>query len=334
VAQHQAQSVAVLGTGTMAPGIAVTFAAAGHATYLWGRNPERLRGALSKCREMAHFLEANGLSPPASEVADRIEALEDLGDAAERAHVVVEAVTENLEIKRRVFAEMDRLCAPTVMLATNTSGLRVSDIATKLTHQHRVVAMHFWNPAHLMPVVEVAGGERTASEIVTRARDLATAIGKVPVVLREVLGFLGTRLQQAVVREAIALLEAGVASAEDIDLAVRTSFGARFPVIGPLESADLSGLDVIEAVHRYLLSDLDRSVEPQSALTTRVARGDLGVKSGRGFHDWTTRDATEVVRRRDEELVRRLTLLETEGLVRLPRRESTNHEKIGRSVSG
>jgi 3-hydroxybutyryl-CoA dehydrogenase len=123
-----------------------------------------------------------------------------------------------------------------------------------------------------------------------------------------VLGFLGTRLQQAVVREAIGLVERGIASPEDVDLAVRTSFGIRFPVTGPLESADISGLDVIEAIHDYLLPDLDRSTEPQTALRERVAAGALGVKSGRGFHDWSARDPQELIRRRDEELVRRLRL--------------------------
>jgi 3-hydroxybutyryl-CoA dehydrogenase len=150
----------------------------------------------------------------------------------------------------------------------------------------------------------------TAAEFVDRAMALARAIGKQPVRLeREVLGFLGTRLQQAVVREAIALLEAGVASAEDIDLAVRTSFGIRFPVAGPLESADLSGLDVIAAIHGYLLADLDASRAPQAPLTERVAAGALGTKTGRGFHDWSARDAGALLRRRDEELVRRLRLL-------------------------
>jgi 3-hydroxybutyryl-CoA dehydrogenase len=177
------------------------------------------------------------------------------------------------------------------------------------------VALHFWNPAHLMPIVEVAGGEHAAAARVAEAADLVRAIGKVPVVLHhEVLGFLGTRMQQAVVREAIALLDAGVASAADIDLAVRTSFGVRFPAIGPLESADISGLDVIAAIHAYLLPDLDRSTAPQPALTDRVGRGDLGVKSGRGFHEWSGDRGAEVIARRDRELVRRAKLVAAEGL--------------------
>jgi 3-hydroxybutyryl-CoA dehydrogenase len=165
-----------------------------------------------------------------------------------------------------------------------------------------------------MPIVEVAGGDHADAARVDEAAELVRAIGKVPVVLRhEVLGFLGTRMQQAVVREAIALLDAGVASAADIDLAVRTSFGIRFPAIGPLESADLSGLDVIAAIHDYLLPDLDRSTAPQPGLRDRVARGELGAKAGRGFHAWPDRHISDVTDRRDRELVRRLAQRRADG---------------------
>jgi 3-hydroxybutyryl-CoA dehydrogenase len=296
----------VLGAGTMAPGIAAAFAVAGHDVVLWARRGEAAAEAVARAGELGRFLVDEGLAagpPPAPPAVAA--GLEQVADA----DVVVEAVAERLEAKRELLAELETLVAPDALLATNTSGLRVTDVAAELQTPGRVVAMHFWNPAHLMPLVEVAGGERTDPASVERAVELARAIGKQPVrVEREILGFLGTRLQQAVVREAIALVEAGVASAEDVDLAVRTSFGIRFPVTGPLESADLTGLDVIEAIHAYLLPDLDRSTEPQQALRERVAAGDLGVKSGRGFHDWTARDPAALVRRRDEELVRRLRL--------------------------
>jgi 3-hydroxybutyryl-CoA dehydrogenase len=303
-------AVAVLGTGTMAPGIVVAFAAAGHPVTLWGRSPERVGEALARVGEIARFLAEVGLPTPAATVAGTSQ-LAALADAA----VVVEAVAETLVAKHEVLAAVEDVVAPAALLATNTSGLRVTDIAAPLRHRDRVVAMHFWNPAHLMPIVEVAGGEHAAADRVAEATELVRAIGKVPVVLHhEVLGFLGTRMQQAVVREAIALLDAGVASAADIDLAVRTSFGIRFPAIGPLESADLSGLDVIAAIHDYLLPDLDRSTAPQPGLTDRVARGEVGAKSGRGFHEWPQSRVAEVVGRRDRELVRRLQLVAAEGL--------------------
>jgi 3-hydroxybutyryl-CoA dehydrogenase len=299
--------VAVLGAGTMAPGIAAAFAVAGHDVLLWSRRVEAAEEAVAEAGRRAAFLVEHGLAHEPA--ADALVLARELEDVA-AAEVVVEAVAEQLDVKRRLLARLEELVAPDALIATNTSGLRVTDVAAEALRPERVVAMHFWNPAHLMPIVEVGGGERTAPEAVDRAVELARAIGKQPVrVEREVLGFLGTRLQQAVVREAIALVQAGVASAEDVDLAVRTSFGIRFPVTGPLESADLTGLDVIAAIHDYLLPDLDRSTEPQEALLEHVAAGELGVKSGRGFHDWSRRDAADLIRRRDEELVRRLRLI-------------------------
>jgi 3-hydroxybutyryl-CoA dehydrogenase len=300
--------VAVLGAGTMGPGIAAAFASAGHTAALWSRTRARVTQGVEQAIEMARVLVNEGLAIVKEPAEERLVALEEL-DGVSFADVVVEAVAEDLDAKRELLARVDELLPEDRLIATNTSGLRVTDVAVSLRGRARVVAMHFWNPAHLMPLVEVAGGEATSSEAIVRALEIARGIGKQPVHLeREILGFLGTRLQQAVVREAIALLEAGVASAEDIDLAVRTSFGIRFPTTGPLESADLTGLDVIEAIHSYLLPELDRSIAPQHALTERVASGALGVKAGRGFHDWTARDAGELVRRRDEELVRRLHL--------------------------
>jgi 3-hydroxybutyryl-CoA dehydrogenase len=302
--------VAVLGAGTMAPAIAAAFAAGGHRVTIWARDAARAAAARERAHELARYLAGQGLLPAGAPSEHESVAVVEQLEALAGADVVVEAIAERLPAKRELLAAVERAVAPEALLATNTSGLRVSDIADGLDHPERVVAMHFWNPAHLMPLVEVCGGRETAPAAVERAMALAASIGKQPVrIEREVLGFLGTRMQQAVVREAIALLESGVASAEDIDLAVRTSFGMRFGVIGPLESADLSGLDVIASIHEYLLEDLDGSRAPQAALTSRVAAGELGTKTARGFHDWTTRDAGELVRRRDAELVRRLRLL-------------------------
>jgi len=301
------QRVAVLGAGTMAPGIAAAFAVAGHEVVLWARRADAAESALARAQAAAAFLVEHELAP-AAPPPDALGASAQLEDVAGAA-VVVEAIAEQLPAKHELLGRLETIVAPDVLIATNTSGLRVTDVAAPLEHPERVVAMHFWNPAHLMPLVEVGGGERTAPASVDAAYELARAIGKQPVrVEHEVLGFLGTRLQQAVVREAIALVERGIASAEDVDLAVRTSFGIRFPVTGPLESADITGLDVIEAIHDYLLPDLDRSTGPQAALRERVAAGAFGVKSGRGFHDWSARDSGELIRRRDEELVRRLRL--------------------------
>jgi 3-hydroxybutyryl-CoA dehydrogenase len=300
----------------MSPGIAAVFASRGHAVTTWSRSLERCEAANGRAKQLSEFLALRDLAPLAATAAARLHATSALADIAD-ADVVIEAIAENLDAKRDLLARVEDVCRSDALIATNTSGLRVTDIARDLGRPERFVAMHFWNPAHLIPLVEVAGGDRGSRESVAYAVELARSIGKLPVVLeREVLGFLGTRMQQAVVREAIALLEAGVASAADIDLAVRASFGIRFPVLGPLETTDLSGLDVIGSIQGYLLADLDASSAPQRALQERVDRGDLGVKSGRGFHDWSERDADELIRQRDEELVRRLRLLEDQGALR------------------
>ena len=307
--------VGVIGAGIMGAGIAELATRGGVTVRLRDVQGDALTRAL---RTVPRLIDERGRRRrvPARERDAQLARLHPSLDLAGlgRADFAMEAVIEDLDVKRRVFAELEVRMRPDAVLATNTSGLRVTDIADGLQGPERAVAMHFWNPAHLMPLVEVGAGEATAPATVEAALEVARAIGKTPVRLTsEVLGFLGTRMQQAVVREAIALLERGVASAEDIDLAVRSSFGIRFPVIGPLESADLSGLDVIESIHRYLLPDLDRASEPQAALTERVAAGALGTKTGRGFHDWTVRDPAEAVRRRDDELVRRLRLAAVEA---------------------
>jgi 3-hydroxybutyryl-CoA dehydrogenase len=313
VSAAKQQRVVVLGTGTMAPGIAVAFAAGGFRVAVCGRRQSRVEAALGACAAMARFLEREGLAEPAGRVLGRIEALPSL-EAIGTADVVIEAVAESLAAKHAVLASAEASCGPDALLATNTSGLRVTDIARPLRRPERLVAMHFWNPAHLMPIVEIAGGERSSADAIAQARQITNALGKTPIVLRrETLGFLGTRMQQAVVREAIGLVQADAASAADIDLAVRMSFGVRFPVTGPLESTDLAGLDVIAAIHGYLLADLDRSVEPQPALASRVAQGQLGVKSGRGFYDWSVRDAAALATRRDQEIARRLRLIAAEA---------------------
>ena len=293
----------------MSRGIAAAFALHGHFVILWPRWPVRAVAAAAAAAAMAMFVVEHGLAAEAGPLAERLRPTSTFDDIAP-ARVVIEAISEELEAKQELLARVEGRCAVEALLVTNTSGLRVTDIARTLERPERFVAMHVWNPAHLMPLVEIAGGERSSAESVARAAELARMIGKQPVVLRrEVLGFLGTRMQQAVVREAIALLQAGVASAEDIDLAVRASFGIRFPVLGPLETTDVGGLDVIRSIHEYLLSDLDASTRPQPALLDRIDSGALGVKTGRGFHDWSRRDANELVRARDEELVRRLHLL-------------------------
>jgi 3-hydroxybutyryl-CoA dehydrogenase len=301
----------VLGAGTMGPGIAAVFAASGFESCIYARRTEACEPARALAEEQRQLLWDHGL---ASHADSAITATDDLEQAVGDAGFVVEAISEDAGAKSTLFRQVEELVLPHVVLGSTTSGLNVEKWSAAARHPARFVVMHFWNPAHLVPLVEVMGGSATDPALLNRVEDLLRRIGKYPVRLnRYAPGFIGARLQQAVVREAIALLQAGVASAEDIDAATRLSFGARFPVLGPLETSDVGGLDVVAAIHRYLLGDLDCSTGPQDLLTDLVAGGDLGVKTGRGFYNWSTRDAADLARRRDDELIMRLKSLHESG---------------------
>ena len=303
--------VAVLGAGTMGPGIAAVFAGAGFGACVYARREDATTGARARANEARQLLLDNDLATHADTSLD---ATDDLGEALRGARLVIEAISEDPKAKRELFEQVEELVGEDVILASTTSGLDIDAISAGARNRARFVVMHFWNPAHLVPLVEVMGGVETASSLLDEVESLLRRIGKYPVRLnRYAPGFIGARLQQAVVREAIALLEAGVASAEEIDAATRHGFGARFPVLGPLETSDLGGLDVVAALHSYLLADLDNSTKPQDLLKERIANGDLGVKSGRGFYDWSVRDVSELAQRRDQELITRLKSLHRSG---------------------
>lgn len=297
---------AVLGAGTMGPGIAAVLSAAGVETTLWARRRDAAEVAVADAQSRVELLESSGLVPcPAADIRP----CADLGPALADSGIVIEAIAEDVEAKRALFASVEPLVGTETILASTTSGLDPDEISRHLRHSERFLVAHFWNPAHLIPLVEVLGSSAAAPSLVDATCRWLESVGKHPVRLHKfVPGFLGVRLQQAVVREAIALLEHGVAAAEDIDAATRLSFGARFPIIGPLETSDLGGLDVVANIHAYLLADLEASPEPQRALMSLVESGKLGVKSGEGFYDWSTRDAEDLIRRRDEELLMRLRM--------------------------
>jgi 3-hydroxybutyryl-CoA dehydrogenase len=175
---------------------------------------------------------------------------------------------------------------------------------------HLLTGTHFWNPPHLMPLVEVIRGEDSPDSVIDRVCGLVESIGKVPVrVERDVPGFIGNRLLHALWREAIHIVEQGIATAEDIDKVARLTFGLRMPAVGPLENMDVVGLDLIETIHHYLLEDLADNHSPGAHLQSKVSDGRLGLKSGRGFYDWKTRSASELIHKRDTQIVRQLDFL-------------------------
>jgi len=213
-------------------------------------------------------------------------------------------VFEDLALKQEVFRQLDALCAPEAVLASNSSTLMPSWLVPSASRGPQVLVAHYFNPPHLLPLVEIVRGPATSDESTFLVRDLLRSIGKQPVILaREVPGFIANRLQTALWREALSLVESGVATADDVDTVVRGSFGRRLAFAGPLEVVDLAGLDVISAVMRQLLPDIASSTAVSPLLADAVVRGDLGVKSGRGIYDQPAAAADELRTRMAQGLI-------------------------------
>jgi 3-hydroxybutyryl-CoA dehydrogenase len=211
---------------------------------------------------------------------------------------VIESAIENEQVKRKIFAQLCPILKPEAILATNTSVISITQIAAKARLKNRVVGTHFWNPPYLIPLVEVVRGKHTGDAAMDRTVALLARVGKHPVrVNKDVPGFVGNRLQHALWREAISIVEQGIADAATVDDCVKFGFGLRLPVLGPMENADLVGTDLTLAIHDYILKHLEHSPQPSPLLKEKVARGELGFKSGKGFQTWTT-DATAETHKR------------------------------------
>jgi 3-hydroxybutyryl-CoA dehydrogenase len=300
--------VAVIGTGQMGPGIAVVTTLAGCQTTLIGRSAESLaRGQARYAAALGFMVENDVVTPAEAEVATaRLATGTDI-NAAATADIVIESIVENLATKQEFFATLDRICPPEIILASNTSGLRISDISARMRCPERAVTTHFWNPGHLMPLVEVIQGERTAEETVQRTYHFLLRCGKRPVIGRkDVPGQICNRLLQAVTRECIYMVQEGIASAEDVETALKAGAGLRFPVYGPLEHADAIGLDLALKVQTTVLPSLCNATQPVPYLQDLVEGGNLGAASGRGFHNWQERNVEELRRTRDLFLVQRM----------------------------
>jgi 3-hydroxybutyryl-CoA dehydrogenase len=287
-----ALKIGVVGAGLMGHGIAYLLAAAGHTVAIHDPSAEwraSLPARLASARELL------GGDPA---LLDRISAQDRMAPAMKDANFVFEAAPEKLALKQEIFAELENLTAPDTILASNSSAIPSTEIGAKLKHRERVLGTHFWNPPHLVPLVEVIQNERTSEQTVQRTIALLRDAGRNPVhVKRDLPGFVGNRLQHALKREAIALVAAGVCDAETIDEVVKSGFGARMAVLGPMEQSDLVGLDLTLDIQNVLLASLDRSTEPTQFLKDKVAAGKLGMRSGEGLRQWTPKSA-EAVRER------------------------------------
>lgn len=291
--------IAVIGAGTMGHGIGQEMAHAGYEVILYRRTEEKLEHArqmiLRNLRQMAEW----GLCP----VADieltmgRIEFTTSMERAARDADLAIEAVVEDLELKKRVFADLDRLCPEHTILASNTSSLMPSLLAEATRRPDRVLVAHFSFPPHLIPLVEIVRGRDTSDEAVQAVYEAVKVAGKSPVLVqREAMGFIINRMQAALQREALYIVEQGIASAQDVDTAVKESFGRRLGVVGPLEMVEVQdGWDITWQIHSYILPHISASKEPSPLIKQKVERGELGPKAGQGFYSWTD-EAVEVWR--------------------------------------
>jgi 3-hydroxybutyryl-CoA dehydrogenase len=308
----QIKNVTVIGSGIMGHGIGQTFALGGYGVTLNDISDEILKKAIQQIRfNLDTFLEFGITTPKkAKEALSRIKTDKDLKRAVKESDFVVEVLPEVMELKKRIFKELNLYCPSHTIIASNTSGLSLTEMASETKRQDKVVIAHWWNPPHIIPLVEIVKGRYTSDQTVDLVYQLLTAIGKRPVkILKEVPGFLGNRLQFALYREALACLEEGIATAEDIDTAVKGSFGFRLPTLGPLETSDFGGLDTFLNVAYYLFKEINRSTEPPDILKEKVKQGKLGIKTGEGFYFYSPKKAQERIRERDRQFLQRLKCL-------------------------
>jgi len=277
--------IAVVGAGLMGHGIAQVFALAGHDITITDTVMQNLDTAKSRIGENLHDLGED------ASVVSRVRACVDLAEAVSEADYVVEAVSENLALKQKLFGEIERHVRPDTILASNTSVIPITAIMQGLKKRDRALGTHWWNPPFLVPLVEVIETKWTSPQAIAWTMELHAAAGKKPAhVKKDVPGFIGNRLQHALWREAISLVEHGICDAETVDAVIKASFGRRLAVLGPLENADMVGTDLTLAIHETVLPAIDRRPRPSPYLQRLVADGKLGFKSGEGFRKWSAEE--------------------------------------------
>ncbi len=290
--------VGIIGGGRMGAAIAAIFAGEGYDVIVVEPAEDVRTAIASRIRQIA------GIRQQGDGLVERVHIAPQITSDLAACQLITEAAPEKLDLKQQIFARLDSICSPQTVLATNTSVIPVTDIGAQVQHRHRVIGTHYWNPPYAVRLVEVVQTQQTALDVVERTMGLMKAIGQLPVhVKRDVPGFIGNRLQHALKREAIALVEAGVCDAETVDFVIRNSFGARLGIMGPLEQSDLVGLNLTLDIQKVILADLDASRAPQRLLVDLVAAGKTGAAVGEGFRKWTPEQRAELEARLDNALL-------------------------------
>ncbi|KJZ14894.1 3-hydroxyacyl-CoA dehydrogenase [Marinomonas sp. S3726] len=282
-------TIAVIGAGLMGAGIAQVFISQGKQVRVYDPVESSLKSLADRLRQNLDLVEQ-----PYDCLAN-LSISNSLAETVDGADIVFEAAPEQLEVKRAIFRDLLPLVKDDAILASNTSVIPIKEIGQNLDHKGRLVGTHWWNPAYLIPLVEVVQSETTSDWVVDQTIALLEQVGKKPVhVKKDVAGFVGNRLQHALWREAIALINDGVCDAETVDVVVKNSFGLRLPVLGPIENSDLVGLDLTLDIHNVILKGINRDESPSLLLQQKVAEGELGMKAGKGFMSWSEKEANKV----------------------------------------
>jgi 3-hydroxybutyryl-CoA dehydrogenase len=310
--QDKVNRVAVIGAGLMGFGIAVEFARFGYDVHIFNTTEKSSRYAMTLAREALDLMKETELitSDEAEKSYHRIRPFTDIEDTATGADLVVESVVEVLDLKKDIFSHLDRICPPPAILATNTSGFRVTDIAEATKHPERVLAAHYFQPPHFVPLVEVVPGKRTHQSVVDRtAKVLQGMRKKVAVLNMDIAGFVGNRIQGVMAREIQTLVDKGVCTPETIDDVISFGFGRRMAYTAHFKRLDLIGLDLIDTMSR------ERGFELWKPIADRVKRGELGMKSGKGFYPWPHDTGKEFHRWMNLELIRLMKQDMSEGRI-------------------
>lgn len=299
------KTIAISGAGTMGSGIAQIFSRRGIKVILLDLKDEfleRSRNLIKVFNE--NLIEVDLMTEDEDKkVFDNIIFTTDINDFKD-ADLIIETIVEKLEIKQSHWKELEKVAKEGAIFTTNTSGLSINAISKDIKEKDKFMGTHFFNPAHIIPLVEIIRGDETSDETVKIFEDLLIEIKKKPVVVnKDVNGFIANRLQFAMFREALYILEEGIGSAKAIDDAVRFGPGFRYPIIGPLQTADFGGLDTFYNISSYLFKDLSDNKEPQKVLVDLMEKGELGVKSKKGFYDYSNGKDREEIRRRDRKLM-------------------------------
>ena len=301
------KKIGIVGAGTMGAGVAEILAKFGYTVILYNRSKAGMERAVERLQSKV----AVDPSPSEKETdtaGAKIYTTHDL-TALAQVDLISESIAENMEVKQDIFRKLDEICDAKTLFTTNTSGLSISQIAAAVSHPERFAGVHFFNPPEIVPAVEVIKGTETSDATCEVLIDLLKRMQKQPILVqKDIPGFVASRLQFAVVREALHLVEEGIASPTDIDAVMKHGLGLRWALLGPLEIADLGGLDIFNTVGSYLAKSMSNATDSPKVLQDLVAAGKLGAKTGSGFYDYPPGKASALIAERDEKLLEILRL--------------------------